>query len=158
MRFIACFLSLSLASAGSVLAQSPALASAGPLLLSSPAASAAPRAAPTPSPLFKPDSIFVNPQMRPQFTGGDVALRAYLMKNLHYPELALRQHVTGKVYVCFILNAAGHITDASVVRGPGSGLNEEALRLVWLMPNWVPARQQGQAVRVSCTLPIEFQE
>jgi protein TonB len=60
--------------------------------------------------------------------------------------------------VRFIWSATGRVTDASVVRGPGSGLNEEALRLVWMMPSWQPARQRGQPVRVSCTLPITFQE
>jgi len=111
-----------------------------------------------PAASFRPDSIFVNPEVRPQFVGGDAALRDYVVKNLHYPELARRQHVTGKVLVRFVLSATGRITDASVVRGPGGGLNEEALRLVWLMPAWQPARQQGQPVRVGCTMPINFEE
>lgn len=111
-----------------------------------------------PTAAFRADSIFINPDVRPQFVGGDVALRDYIIKNLHYPELARRQHVTGKVLVHFVLSAAGRITDASVVRGPGSGLNEEALRLVWLMPAWQPGRQAGQAVRVSCIIPINFEE
>ncbi|AMR29021.1 hypothetical protein A0257_19220 [Hymenobacter psoromatis] len=132
------------------------LASSGPLPAGS--ASLAAVAAPTPGLPFKADSIFVNPEVRPQFAGGETGLREYLMKSLRYPEQALRQHVSGKVYVRFILSATGHITDATVLRGPGSGLNEEGLRLVWLMPAWQPARQQGQAVRVSCTLPITFQE
>lgn len=152
MRFISCLLLLSLASAGAVRAQSSDLIAAGTVVEGGAASAAS-----APGSSFRPDSVFVNPQVRPQFTGGDEALRAYLLKNLRYPEQAKFQRVTGKVYVRFVLNAAGRITDASVVRGPGSGLNEEALRLVWLMPAWVPARQQGQAVRVSCTLPIEFQ-
>lgn len=115
-------------------------------------------AVPAPGLSFKADSIFVNPEVRPQFMGGEAGLREYLRKNLRYPEQALRQHVSGKVYVRFILSAAGRVTDASVVRGSGTGLSEEGLRLVWMMPAWQPARQQGQAVRVSCTLPITFQE
>ncbi|GAA4493636.1 hypothetical protein GCM10023172_02430 [Hymenobacter ginsengisoli] len=106
---------------------------------------------------FKPDSIFINPEVRPQFTGGDAALGAYMAKNMHYPEGARQQKTTGKVYIRFVLSAAGKITDASVMRGPGNGLNEEALRLVWLMPPWKPGYQNGQAVRVVCTMPIEFQ-
>ena len=145
-------------SAGFAQAQSSArltLASATPLPAGNASATAA---APTPSLSFKADSIFVNPEVRPQFAGGEAGLRGYLMKNLRYPDQALRQHVSGKVYVRFILSATGRVTDASVVRGPGGGLNEEGLRLVWLMPAWQPARQRGQAVRVSCTLPITFQE
>jgi len=106
---------------------------------------------------FSPDSVFVNPDVRPQFTGGDAALAAYMTKNMHYPEAARLKKVTGKVYIRFVLSADGRITDASLVRGPGSGLNEEALRLVWLMPPWQPGYQRGQAVRVVCTMPIEFQ-
>lgn len=109
------------------------------------------------APTFKPDSVFINPEVRPQFTGGDAALGAYMAKNMRYPEGARQQKTTGKVYIRFILSTTGKITDASVVRGPGNGLNEEALRLVWLMPPWKPGYQNGQAVRVVCTMPIEFQ-
>lgn len=108
-------------------------------------------------PAFSPDSIFVNPDVLPHFAGGETALVAYMTKNMHYPEAARLKKVTGKVYIRFVLSATGRITDASLVRGPGSGLNEEALRLVWLMPPWQPGYQRGQAVRVVCTMPIEFQ-
>jgi protein TonB len=111
----------------------------------------------TKSQAFSPDSVFVNPDVRPQFVGGEAALQAYMAKNMRYPEVARQQKVTGKVYIRFVLSAAGRITDASFVRGPGSGLNEEALRLVWMMPAWQPGYQRGQAVRVVCTIPIEFQ-
>ena len=108
-------------------------------------------------PAFKADSIFVNPQVLPSFTGGTAAFRTYLEKSMTYPAQARRQRVDGRVYVTFVLSAAGRITDAYVARGPGAGLNEEALRLVWLMPAWQPGQQQGQAVRTVCTIPIMFQ-
>jgi protein TonB len=114
-------------------------------------------AAPAAVAAFKPDSIFINPDVRPHFMGGDAALASYMSKNMHYPDGARQQKVTGKVYIRFVLSTTGRITDASVVRGPGGGLNEEALRLVWLMPPWQPGYQRGQAVRVVCTMPIEFQ-
>ncbi|GAA3988266.1 hypothetical protein GCM10022407_36070 [Hymenobacter antarcticus] len=103
-----------------------------------------------------PDSVYINPEVRPQFTGGDKAFSAYLSKNIRYPQQALMRHVSGRVYVSFILSATGKVQDAHVMSGPGNGLNDEALRLVWLMPNWEPARVNGQPVRVACTVPISF--
>jgi protein TonB len=172
-RFLGCLAVLGLCATGSVAAQQgtrpslvaavlpaqtsgPALAKAAP---TAPAAalSAAP-AAPAAAPLFKPDSIFINPQVLPQFTGGEAAFSAYLKKNLRYPAEALRQHATGKVMVSFVLAANGLVTYATVLRGPHKLLNEEALRLIWHMPAWQPARQHGQPVRVSCTIPVVFVE
>lgn len=105
---------------------------------------------------IKPDSVFINPEVRPHFTGGDKAFVEYLSKNIRYPQQALQRRVSGRVYVNFILSAQGKVQDAHVVSGPGNGLNDEALRLVWLMPPWEPARSNGQPVRVACTVPIAF--
>ncbi len=107
-------------------------------------------------PLVYPDSVYINPEVRPQFTGGDKAFAAYLSKSIRYPQQALQRKVSGRVFVSFVLNAEGKVQDAHVVSGPGSGLNDEALRLVWLMPPWQPARVNGQPVRVACTVPISF--
>ena len=103
-----------------------------------------------------PDSVYINPEVRPQFVGGDKAFSEYLSKSIRYPKEALQRRVSGRVFVNFVLNAQGKVLDAHVVRGPGSGLNDEALRLVWLMPDWEPARVNGQPVRVACTVPISF--
>ena len=105
---------------------------------------------------IKPDSVFINPEVRPQFAGGDKAFMAYLSKNIRYPRQALQRRISGRVMVNFILSAQGRVQDAHVVSGPGNGLNDEALRLVWLMPAWEPARSNGQPVRVACTVPITF--
>ncbi len=103
-----------------------------------------------------PDSVYINPEVRPQFVGGDKAFASYLSKSIRYPQQALQRRVSGRVYVNFILSAQGKVQDAHVVKGPGNGLNDEALRLVWLMPLWEPARVNGQPVRVACTIPISF--
>jgi len=108
------------------------------------------------APAINPDSVFINPEVRPQFVGGDKAFKAYLAKSIRYPQQALARHVSGRVLVNFVLSAQGKVTDAHVISGPGSGLNDEALRLVWLMPAWEPARVNGQPVRVACTVPIAF--
>ena len=136
-----------------------ARACAGQTLAQSGPRDAAPRGAavaPAPAPAANPDSVYVNPEVRPQFVGGDKAFAAYLAKGLRYPQQALQRHITGKVYIGFILSAQGRVQDAHVVRGPGNGLDQEALRLVWLMPLWEPARVNGQPVRVACTIPINF--
>ena len=118
---------------------------------------AAPTAAPAPAaPAVYPDSVYINPEVRPQFAGGDKAFGAYLSKNIRYPQQALQRRVSGRVFVNFVLNAQGRVQDAHVVSGPGNGLNDEALRLVWLMPPWEPARVNGVPVRVACTNPIGF--
>jgi protein TonB len=127
----------------------PATASAAPAVATT--SKAAPAA-----PAFSPDSVFINPEVRPQFVGGDKAFSAYLSKSIRYPQLALQRRVSGKVYVNFVLSAQGKVTDAHVISGPGSGLNDEALRLVWMMPPWEPAKVNGQPVRVACTIPIAF--
>ena len=111
---------------------------------------------PATSGVVYPDSVYINPEVRPQFAGGDKAFVAYLSKSIRYPQQALQRHVSGRVYVNFTLNAEGKVQDAHVLSGPGSGLNDEALRLVWLMPPWEPARVNGQPVRVACTVPISF--
>jgi len=158
-RFLNCLLVINLFFIGSVAAQrSTSLNLVAVSSISPTAAGKSSTAAPAAAPQFRADSIFVNPDVRPQFVGGETALQDYLLKNLHYPSQAQRQHVTGKVFVRFILSATGRVTDASVVRGPGGGLNEEAVRLVWLMPLWQPAQQRGQPVRVVCTMPINFEE
>ena len=102
------------------------------------------------------DSVYINPEVRPQFAGGDKAFMAYLSKSIRYPQQALQRHISGRVYVNFTLNAQGKVQDAHVISGPGNGLNDEALRLVWLMPPWEPGRVNGQPVRVAGTMPTSF--
>ena len=171
--FLGCVALLGLSATGMAMAQKGAAPNlvavalpaqtSGPALARASATATATAAAPSlavaaPAPLFKADSIFINPQVLPQFTGGEAAFAAYLKKNLRYPAEALRQHATGKVMVNFVLGANGLVTYATVLRGPNKLLNEEALRLIWHMPAWQPARQHGQPVRVSCTIPVVFAE
>lgn len=99
---------------------------------------------------------FVYAEVMPTFVGGDAALRKYLQRNLHYPPEALRGGVSGKVFVSFVVNSNGAITDVEVVKGLGSGTDEEAMRVVRNMPAWTPGRQNHRAVSVRYTLPITF--
>ncbi|WP_426490945.1 energy transducer TonB [Hymenobacter sp. 102] len=92
----------------------------------------------------------------PAFPGGSEAFQKFLRKELKYPDEALRKGVSGRVFVRFLITDEGRIRDAEVVKGLGSGLDEEALRLVRIMPWWTPGRISGQPVWMSYTLPIIF--
>lgn len=110
-------------------------------------AASAPAAAPT---------IYHAAEEMPAFPGGAAAFQKFLRDKLRYPEAALRKNLSGKVHVSFVVDEQGHILDPKVVRGLSSGLDEEALRLVRIMPWWTPGRVQGKPVRVAYTLPIVF--
>jgi len=91
----------------------------------------------------------------PTFPGGAPAYQAYLKHNLHYPETALDKNITGTVLMKFVVDEQGHISDVEVAKSI-AGLDEEATRLVRLMPWWVPARKKGQPVRAPFYLRINF--
>ncbi|WP_167856811.1 energy transducer TonB [Hymenobacter aquaticus] len=92
----------------------------------------------------------------PSFPGGEAAFTKFLRAKIQYPAAALSHGASGKVHVSFVVDEQGHILDAKVVKGLGYGLDEEALRLVRIMPWWNPGRVQGQPVKVAYTLPIVF--
>lgn len=83
-------------------------------------------------------------------------INRWLQKNIKYPRIAIDAGVEGKVYVEFVVNTDGSITDAKVVRGIGFGCDEEALRAVKAMPKWKPGKQGGYPVRVRMTLPVLY--
>lgn len=92
-----------------------------------------------------------------KFTGGDEALFQYLGENLRYPERAVQIGVQGIVYVRFVVELDGSITNVVIERGNlGAGCEEEAIAVVSKMPKWVPAKQRNRYVRSSFILPIEF--
>ncbi len=85
---------------------------------------------------------------------GDV--NAYLSKAINYPIIAVETGTQGRVYCEFVVNVDGSIVDIKVIRGVDRSLDNEALRVVKLMPKWKPGRINGKAVRVKYTLPISF--
>lgn len=92
----------------------------------------------------------------PEFPGGQAALAVYLRNNLQYPPLASDTGISGKVYVQFVVNKDGSITDVQVTRGVDASLDKEAVRVVANMPKWKPGKQGGKPVRVSYSLPVNF--
>ena len=95
-------------------------------------------------------------QHQAAFKGGMPALYEFLRQNLVYPTLAKEVHTQGTVYIEFIVEKDGSITDVKLKRGIGSGCDEEAIRVVKMMPPWNPASQSGRNVRQIMTLPVKF--
>ncbi len=102
------------------------------------------------------DKVFTAVEKRPEFPGGEKALMLYLLKNIKYPQEALEKGFEGKVFVQFIVEKDGSVSNAKIIRGVGSGLNEEAIRIVKTMPKWNPGMQNGRNVRCMYNLPIVF--
>jgi protein TonB len=107
----------------------------------------------TPADSVKP-LIYV--EKMPLFPGGKEKLIEYLNANLRYPEDALIKKTSGVVIVRFVVSPEGKISNARVIRGLGSGCDEEALRLVSTFPPWIPGEFNGRPVPVEFTLPIKF--
>lgn len=103
------------------------------------------------------DEIFQVVEENPVFPGGEKALISWITKNINYPVIAAENGIQGKVYVNFVVNKDGGISNATIARGVDSSLDKEALRVVNKLPKWKPGKQRGKAVRVSFTVPINFQ-
>ena len=100
--------------------------------------------------------VFTVAEHMPEFPGGTNALYAYLGENIKYPDSAKMNKISGKVYVTFVIEKDGGVTNVEVLRGIGGGCDKEAMRVISEMPNWKPGKQRGQAVRVQYNLPIKF--
>lgn len=91
------------------------------------------------------------------FPGGTDSMMRYFSLNLRYPSKAMEHKVEGEVMVGFEIDEQGCIHNVLIINGIGTGCDEEALRVVNLMPRWSPALQNGKAVKVMYRLPIYFQ-
>lgn len=100
--------------------------------------------------------IFIVVEEEPQFKGGADALYEYLAKNMKYPKIAVESNIQGTVFVTFVIETDGSITDVKLLKGIGGGCDEEALRVVKNMPRWYPGKQRGVPVRVQYNLPVRF--
>lgn len=100
--------------------------------------------------------IFTVVEDMPSFPGGDEARIKFLRDNINYPQMAKENGIQGTVYVTFVVEENGKVTDVKVLRGIGSGCDEEAVRVVKMMPLWKPGKQSGKAVRVQFNMPIRF--
>lgn len=102
----------------------------------------------------KEDILIV--EIEPTFPGGEKARIKFLQKNLIYPEEAAEQRLSGVVYVSFVVERDGSISNVSVYKGIAKCLDEEAMRITKMMPKWNPGMHKGQHVRVALHMPIRF--
>ncbi len=101
--------------------------------------------------------VFFIVEDMPDFQGGGQdAFRRYIAENLRYPQIAAENGIQGRVFVQFVVNTDGSVSDATVVRGVDPSLDREALRVIMSSPKWTPGRQRGEPVRVAFTFPINF--
>ncbi len=100
--------------------------------------------------------VFDVVEQMPSYPGGMGALMQYLSNNIKYPVIAEENGIQGRVICTFIVERDGSITDVKVAKSVDPSLDKEAMRVIKSMPNWIPGKQNGSAVRVKFTLPVTF--
>ncbi|HEY4799993.1 MAG TPA: energy transducer TonB, partial [Bacteroidia bacterium] len=97
-------------------------------------------------------------QEQPGFPGGDGELFNFLRKNTVYPQVEKENGIQGKVFVTFVVDKDGSVTDVQLYKGlkGGPGCDKEALRVAKMMPKWAPGKQNGKSVKVRYILPFVF--
>ncbi len=103
------------------------------------------------------DSIVSMPYKKPRFPGEDRGLHKYLRENLTYPEIAKQNKIEGRVVCKFIVREDGKIDNITIIKSISPELDEEAIRVIKLMPEWIPAeKENGEKVTSYCMMPIKF--
>ena len=102
------------------------------------------------------EEIFTIVEDQPSYPGGIQAFYKYVATNLRYPAQARRMGIAGKVFVQFVVEKDGKLTDVQILKGIGSGCDEEALRVIKKSKKWTPGRQRGRPVKVRMIIPISF--
>lgn len=102
------------------------------------------------------NEIFEIVEEMPEYEGGEMALFKFLYKEINYPQMAADAGISGKVYVSFIVEKDGAVSNVEIAKGIGGGCDEEALRAIKALKNWHPGKQRGKPVRVMFKIPINF--
>jgi TonB family protein len=102
------------------------------------------------------DKTFIAVEKEPEFPGGVTAFGEFLGKNIKYPVEMRQKNIQGRVIITFIVEKDGSLSNIQAVKSPGYGSSEEAIRVMSLSPKWEPGYQNGKAVRVAYTVPINF--
>lgn len=105
---------------------------------------------------LKSEEIFIKVETQPKYPGGMQALYTHLGKNLRYPADARQSGTEGRIYIEFIVNEDGSTDNHRVVKGVMKSLDEEALRVIKTLSNFIPGTQNGEAVKVKMVMPVYF--
>ncbi len=101
-------------------------------------------------------SIYENPERVPEFVGGEQAMQKFLKSTVRYPEQAIMSGEQGKVWVEFVIEKDGSISNISIYESVSPSLDKESLRVVGLMPKWKPGVHNGEVVRTKMKVPIIY--
>lgn len=102
------------------------------------------------------DSVYAFVDQMPEFRGGQDSLGAWLSKNMNYPRITVEEYSSATVFASFVVLKDGSIADIKIYKANNSPFEKEALRLLDLMPDWIPGRCNGTLVDVKTNLPIKF--
>lgn len=102
------------------------------------------------------NKIYQAVEQNPEFPGGQAALYEFLGNEVEYPRAARIANLEGTVIVSFVVSKTGDISGIKIIQSPNKAFNEEVIRLMKLMPNWNPGKQNGKAVNVRFSIPVVF--
>ena len=102
------------------------------------------------------DSIYRVTEVMPQYPGGPNEMMKYIQENIKYPQSAIDNKIEGRVFVTFVVEKDGSISNAVVLRGIEEACDAEALRVISSMPKWNPGQHKGEVVRTQFTIPIIY--
>lgn len=106
---------------------------------------------------YMQDSAFANPEQKPQYPGGPIMMEQFITTNMIYPNQAVKEKIEGIVKVSFFVETNGLLTDIEIKsRETGAGLEQEAMRIVKLMPRFIPGTFNGKPMRMRMSIPIKF--
>ncbi|MFZ9029421.1 MAG: energy transducer TonB, partial [Crocinitomicaceae bacterium] len=103
------------------------------------------------------EEIIDFPDVEASYPGGTAALQQFINENVQYPVEAIEKGIQGKVYLSFVVEPDGNLTNIKVERGVSMELDREAKRVVRSMPKWIPGEAGGKKIRTKARLPITFQ-
>ncbi|KAF0237128.1 MAG: periplasmic protein [Prolixibacteraceae bacterium] len=102
------------------------------------------------------DGVYTEVEEMPEYQGGINALMSEIASGINYPDEAKKNGIQGKVFVSFVIDEKGKVTNAKIERGVEPSLDKESLRVVNELKTWIPGKEKGKVVKVAYTIPINY--